>query len=455
VHASASWLDESRTGGSPLRRNSIELGTVQAGARWRASPSDDVALTLFGSKQTFRSTFSTEAVGRATEEPSLDQFDVPAWGAGASAQWSHRATSAHELTVGADLFRVDGEVNEDFRLVNGQLVQRRRVGGEQLLWGAYAQDVIRPAERVRLLASARYDIARRSGGFRRETNLQTDALLIDTAYVADAESTFNFSVGARWDVSERLAARASGYRAYRSPTLNELYKPFREPGNVLTEGNADLNAERIVGIEVGADYAIGSRALVRGTVFWARIRDPIVEATVAEAGGTSRVIQPCGFVPAGGVCRQRRNLESLRTTGIELELQIQPAAAWTLSSSYLWNPTRIGSGSSNPELEGKHGARSPEHAFTGSLRWADPALADISFVARWVGRRYEDDLNSLPLASFFVLDGRAERAIGARWRLFAAVENLFDNEYETSRALSGLVRVGGPRLLRGGIRVAL
>jgi outer membrane receptor protein involved in Fe transport len=40
-------------------------------------------------------------------------------------------------------------------------------------------------------------------------------------------------------------------------------------------------------------------------------------------------------------------------------------------------------------------------------------------------------------------------------RLFAGIENLFDNEYETSRAASGLVRTGGPRMIRAGVRVTL
>ena len=84
-----------------------------------------------------------------------------------------------------------------------------------------------------------------------------------------------------------------------------------------------------------------------------------------------------------------------------------------------------------------------------------PAPLPRKVTARWVGRRYEDDLNALPLEAFFVVDARVGRAIGPHWQVFATVENLLDTEYETSRAASGLVRVGGPRMLRGGVRVAL
>lgn len=455
VHASVSYLDESRTVGSDLRHTGLELGTVKAGARLDAGAGNDIALTLFGSDQTFSSTFSTESLDRTSEEPSLDQYDVPARSAGAGVQWSNRASRAHELTAGADVFRVDGEVHENFRLVNGAFQQRRHVGGEQVLGGVYVQDVYEPAAGVHLLASARYDVAKRSGGFRRETNLANDAVLIDTSYVADTESTVNLSIGMRWDASDRLAWRASAYRAYRSPTLNELYKPFREPGNVLTEGNADLRAERAIGAELGADYAMGTAALVRVTGFWVRMTDPIVEVTVSEAGAASRVLVPCGFVPAGGVCRQRRNLDAFRSAGLEAEIELRPAAAWMLHASYLWNPTEVVRAPTNPELEGNRGARSPEHVLTAGARWASPAIADIAVTGRWVGRRFEDDINSLELDSFFVLDALVTRDVRRDLRLFAGIENLFDNEYETSRAASGLVRTGGPRMIRAGVRVTL
>jgi outer membrane receptor protein involved in Fe transport len=455
LHASVSYLDESRAVGTDLRRTGLELGTVRTGARIDAGRGNDVALTLFASDQTFTSTFSTESLDRGREEPSLDQYDVPARAAGAGVQWSNRALAAHEFTAGADLFRVEGDVHEDFRLVNGEFQQRRHVGGQQLLAGVYIQDVYAPAAGVHLLASARYDVAQRSDGFRRETNLANDAVLIDTSYIADTESTVNLSAGVRWEATPRLAWRASAYRAYRSPTLNELYKPFREAGNVLTEGNADLRAERVIGAELGADYALGDAALVRVTGFWARMAEPIVEVTVAEAGATGRLLVPCGFVPAGGVCRQRRNLDAFRSAGVEAELELRPAPAWLLAASWLWNPTEVLRAPTNPELEGNRGARSPEHAFTVMARWTDPSIVDLALTGRWVGRRFEDDVNSLALDPFFVVDARASRDVRRNVQLFAGIENLFDSEYETSRAATGLVRTGGPRMIRGGLRVTL
>ena len=40
-----------------------------------------------------------------------------------------------------------------------------------------------------------------------------------------------------------MSLRASGYGAFRAPTLNALYRQFRV-GNVITAANPDLEAEK-------------------------------------------------------------------------------------------------------------------------------------------------------------------------------------------------------------------
>ena len=59
--------------------------------------------------------------------------------------------------------------------------------------------------------------------------------------------------------------RASGYRSFRAPTLNELYRDFRV-GNALTQANANLRPERLVGVETGFDW-IGERSHASVTLF--------------------------------------------------------------------------------------------------------------------------------------------------------------------------------------------
>ena len=63
-------------------------------------------------------------------------------------------------------------------------------------------------------------------------------------------------------------------------------------------------------------------------------------------------------------------------------------------------------------------------------------------------------LNTLPLGSYVVLDLFVSRAL-ARWaEVFVGVENLFGQTYSTGRTSEGVVSIGAPRLVHGGLRLA-
>jgi outer membrane receptor protein involved in Fe transport len=225
------------------------------------------------------------------------------------------------LTAGSDFALVDGEVNEDFNFNQGSFAGRRRVFGEQQLTGVYVQDALSLGDRLRLVVSARYDRWRNQSGQRTERNLRTNAVSLDTSYAERSDSRVSYSFGLRHQATGAVALRSSVYSAVRSPTLNELYKPFREAGNIITEANARLEPESLTGLDAGADLALGSSFVTRLTAFWSVVHDPILEVTVANAGTTPRTIAPCGFVPAGGTCRRRENIEEFRTYGLEAELR--------------------------------------------------------------------------------------------------------------------------------------
>ena len=102
---------------------------------------------------------------------------------------------------------------------------------------------------------------------------------------------------------------------------------------------------------------------------------------------------------------------------------------------------------------GKVARGSSPHQYSASAAYANPDRIDVSVTTRFVGGRYDDDLNSLALDPFYVTDLRIARRLNARTRVVGSVENLFDRQYSVSRTPS-LVRVGGPRFLEGGVQYA-
>ncbi len=453
VRAGGTFLDEDRDNGTPLRVVATELWDVRSSLRYRGEGAGEWGLTAFGGSSDFSQVFSSEALDRSSESLALDQFDIPANQVGAQVSWLKRLGAGHELSLGADVLRIDGEVNEDFLLIANALTRRRRVGGQQFLVGAYLQDHWRIDQHWGLITGVRVDRWENRDGSRFIVDLRNDSTLTDQASIGRSETDVSYSVGLRYAGDAGMSWRGSAYSAFRAPTLNELLKPFQAPGNVVVESNDGLVAEHLFGVESGVDVSLGGDALGRFTIFWNRVRDPILEVTLELAGANSRFIAPCGFVRAGGSCGQRQNIGSARSAGLEAELEVRPAPYWTLSGFYTFKSTRVLEATVQPELVGKSLRGSANHEGTFTLRHANPRLLDLSATGRFVGARFGDDLNTLELDSHAVLDLRAARPIRPGIEVSMALLNVFDTEFETTRAASGLVRVGMPRTFTAGVRV--
>jgi outer membrane receptor protein involved in Fe transport len=304
------------------------------------------------------------------------------------------------------------------------------------------QDVWTPHRAVEVVGGLRGDVWLNYDGFRRDTPPPSAAI--------PPSQTFDDIV--RVIPSPRLAllvratpttdVRASVYQGFRIPTLNELYRPFRVRNDV-TVGNATLKPERLTGGEAGVTQRWGPLE-GRVTGFVTEVKDLVANVTQTT---------PLPDCPAGTTCRRRQNLELARIQGVETELVVRLARDWRLLASYLFSDARVVDAPNQPALEDKRLAQVPEHSATLGLQYRNPAIVTASVLARYIGSQYEDDLNTLPLGSYIVVDLFASRAV-TRWlEVFAAVENLFDTTYSVGRTSEGVVSIGAPRIVRGGLRL--
>jgi outer membrane receptor protein involved in Fe transport len=447
---------EERGNGTPLTGNATDSESVTLDAGWRGGGGGRWTVVAAAEDQHFDSTFSAQEPDRSAERPALDQFDVGARSLLLGVGWSRRLGAAHRLGAGFDLRLLDGATHEDFFYQDGRFLRRRRAGGEQQLGGVYLREVFTPAERWRLTAALRLDRWRLLDGERLESDLVGGGVLRRDSFPDRDGTALSPRLGALFHATDRLSLEASVYRSFRVPTLNELYRPFRVRNDV-TDANAELAEERLTGVEGGLSYRAGAVTL-RLTGFWNRVDDPIANVTVGPGPG---VVQPCGFVPPGGLCRQRRNLGAARIRGIEAEARWRAGRWWELSASYLGSDAKITSDArgtdapGQPALEGKRLAQVPEHQLVARVELRRPGRLSASLQGRWVGEQYEDDRNTRVLDDFAVVDLLVSREVAPGRELFLAAENLFGRRYEVARTADGLVSVGPPATLRGGIRLTL
>ena len=87
------------------------------------------------------------------------------------------------------------------------------------------------------------------------------------------------------------------------------------------------------------------------------------------------------------------------------------------------------------------------------MRWTAPGAVGVQVQVRAFGDQFEDDRNTLVLRQAALVDLSLTRPVTRRVAAFAAVENLFDTDYDTGRTPTRTI--GMPLTVRGGVRLFL
>lgn len=390
---------------------------------------------------------------RSTTTPANDQFKTPATGWGLNAALRRRmadfAGGRLEWELGADARFNDGETNELFSNPTGAGFTRiRRAGGETAVAGAYVDASWIAADWL-VAGGLRVDRWENTGGFRQENTLATGAVLLNESDADRSGEVVSARLAVRRDLGGGYAARAAAYSGFRPATLNELHRPFRV-GNDITEANAALTPETLKGVETGLAFD-REGARWGASVFWNQIEDAIVNVTLGSGPAT---FPRAGFVPAGGVLRQRQNAGTIDAWGVELTGALDLSSAVSLNAAASWTDAEIDGGSSAAQLTGLRPAQAPEWSATAGLDWRATDRLTLALAARYESSRFDDDLNSRVLDAAVTLDARAEWAFTPNATLWMAADNLFDEDVEVSETGTGVAGYGPPRTLSVGLRLS-
>jgi outer membrane receptor protein involved in Fe transport len=445
----ARYFTEDRNNGTPLQRNHSREGFVSATAEGAAQNGPAWSAMGYVQKESFSSFFTSVNATRTAETPANNQFDVPATATGGSvtAIWQHANDAA--TTIGADARWVRGETREDASFVSGRFTQLRYAGGQQYFNGFFIRHERMLAAGWRGSLGVRADYWSNYDGHRREYSLLTGVPTRLDSYAAKNGTELNPSAGLVWRPASWIRARAAAYRAFRLPTLNEYYRPFRV-GNNITEANPNLAVETLDGGEAGLDLG-DPRAGVTVTGFVNELHNAVGNVTVAQGPGN---IPGFGVVPAGGLAIQRQNLSVVRVQGLEASAHWLPIPKLRLEVSYLLDDAKVAAAVQSSSV-GKQLPEVPRHNLVFSVDWRAPGDLHVNGRLRWVSSQFDDDQNTLKLASATTVDLAVSRRFGRTWELFLSVENLLNAQVETGLgSVTGPLNVGPPRFTHGGVRWA-
>ena len=380
--------------------------------------------------------------GRNTTTPASEQYATPATGYGVNAAL-RRDGPGGGWELGGDARLFDGETREKFRYLTGAFTRDRIAGGTQSVVGLYGE-TWRSAGDWLLTGGLRLDRWATFDGHRTERDTASGAVTLDSRPEDRDGWLPTARLGARYAVADQGYLRAATYAGFRPATLNELYRPFRV-GNDVTEANAGLEPEKLYGVEIG----LGGEGDLRWdvTAFASRLDGAVANVTLGSGPATFPI---AGFIPAGGVLRQRQNAGEIDAYGIEAEaerrwqtLSLRAAGAYTVAE--------VDGGSAAPQLTGLRPAQTPRLTLTGEATWRPIEPLSLRTVVRYEGGRYDDDLNSRKLGAGTEVSLRADWSVSSAVTLYAAADNLFDADIETAQTGDGIESFDAPRTLRAGL----
>ena len=424
---------ESRKNGTPMQLNDTRIWSIDLGTDWSAPDAGHFSIRLYGSGENFNQNFSAVAADRESESLTNRQRN-PSQQAGLAFQWRGSVGDHQSISAGIEARDVRGHSAET-TFNNSRITALVDAGGRQRSFGFFANDSVRMRSWL-FSFGARFDRWLNSRGFSDRVPVTGVPSLND--FPDRSETAFSPRVSLIKRFDKGISVSAAAYRAFRAPTLNELYRNFRV-GNVVTNANAALSAERLTGGDVGVGLqTFGERLFVRSNFFWSEIDDSIANVTLS--------------VTPALITRQRQNLGAIRARGIELSAVTKLARHWEVSGEYLLTDSTVLRFPANRSLEGLLVPQVPRHQFNFQVSYTDARWL-VGAQGRFVSRQFDDDQNTLPLERFFTLDAEASRSVSERVRLFVAFQNLTGSRYQISS--TPVLTVGPPVLIRVGARVSL
>jgi outer membrane receptor protein involved in Fe transport len=419
-------LNESRANGTPDQTNGTRLWRYIGGAD-STNAFAILALRLYGSRESYRQSFSSIAANRDSETLTKLQHvptDELGFAFQASRAFPHAVTTALGIDL-RDIRATDDETATPSNVTTSTSARQRETGG-------YADAIWQPTH-WSFSGSIRVDSFRTFDALKTVSSATTI-----TPQPNITEPVASPHLGIVRNLPHGLTLTATAFRAFRGPTMNELYRTG-QVGSQTTLANNALLAERATGFETGVELSTRV-AHVRATYFWTEVNRPITTVLVTETATTQTL--------------QRQNLGQLRSDGIMLEAQTTRWHVLDATFNYqlaIATVTRFNSSSTlQANLVGNWLPEVPRESFTSAINYTAARIAAFHLIASYQGREFDDSANQYLLHPYARVDLLAERSLTRRLSVFGGAQNLLNRSIQAG--LTPTPTLAPPRLVQGGLR---
>jgi outer membrane receptor protein involved in Fe transport len=434
-----SGFHEARNNGTPYQINGTRLWRYATGADWRGPRQGSLVARIYGSTDHFRQTFSSITNLPDFGEPTCSyrcgeipgKFSLTPYNElGAVAHWSQPLGAGLLIMAGADSHDVRvWDLEQSFATTTPSTDlhdhQRDSAGYAEVMWVRKAWTVT---------ASGRMDWFDNYDG--RKLQLSGSAWVLSSAQPTQWDQRFfDPRIGVSRRLMEHWSVSASGFRAFRAPTPNELYRST-QVGNLLTLPNGNLRSERATGWEtsLATERHWGS---VHASYFLTQVNRPI------DAVTTNPQSSP--------ILLMRQNLGQIESKGVSLDYELAPLRWLAVDGGYQYAHATVTNDSQTPALVGNWIPEVARNLATINARAYRPRPGTLNLQGRLSGRQFDDDANAYLLHGYFRLDAYASHDFGKRFEGFVAAENLFNRQIEVAKTPT--TTLATPRTERLGLTI--
>jgi iron complex outermembrane recepter protein len=317
-----------------------------------------------------------------------------------------------ELGLSSDRYRLRTEVLATDDWIHGAAGARiAAFRGETALTSFFAQDSWRFAPDWQATLGARLEYWQADNG---AISNATQSL----AFPRRSDTYISPKLALSWAVSGITTLKASIGRAYRAPTVAELYQGSIA-ANSIVNNDPDLAPERSWTAELSAVNDLDHGRL-RATLFFEDTRDALYSQVNVAAGSTVTTVQ---------------NIQRIGTRGAEFAAEWRVLESLELSGSLTWAHSRILANAAFPASVGSRQPRVPDWRATALASWQLREHLAATLGARYSGLQFgqldNTDLHGTAYtgtSDYLVYDARLRFIFG---RLHAAlgVDNLGNERY--------------------------
>lgn len=386
-------------------RLKLNAGISDTGTNWYITPGSGPTTTRNGGPGTLSSTPSrlTYVDAQVTLYPAANQVLV------VGINWQNSKADTTEKSLA------------DWRSENTASAVTYTAGGESRTWGLFVQDEIALTDKLTGTAGLRWDDWQASNGYANTVG----AAGYPKTFASRSANSLSPKLGLNYRWSPAASLRTSLGRAFRAPTVYELYRTWLSSTGVTYKGNPDLAPETATTWDFGGDFKPWQGAELKATVYFNQLRDMIYRRTV-----TSTLSE---YINAGRA----------RGKGLELDLRQNLGADWTLLASATINKTRILENAASPASVGQQFTQVPKQTANLGAEWQQGAWS-ASGMVRYVSRRYATDANTDRVSgvpgsydAYTTVDLKATYRIDKHLKLALSIDNALNKDYFASYRTPG------------------